>query len=148
MSDLALSEDAAVVLALAGTAIPFSDSAESEAEHWLRILRMHGEVGAAMQALGVGERPLEGGRKPEPGQRFRRGGENVVDLVTARAVKIARTRSATLVGTIDVFEAVRDIYGGYFDDVLYAHGATAEELLERLATAPEERRSAAHHTSE
>lgn len=147
MSDLALSEDAAVVLALAGTAIPFSDSTESEAEHWLRILRMHGEVGSAMQALGVGERPL-GERKPEPGQRFRRGGENVVDLVTARAVKIARTRSATMVGTVDVFEAVRDIYGTFFDDVLYAHGASAEELLERLATAPEERRSAAHHASE
>jgi hypothetical protein len=149
MSDLALSEDAAVVLALAGTAIPFSDSAESEAEHWLRILRMHGEVGSAMQALGVGERPLEGDRKPGPGpQRFRRGGENVVDLVTARAVKIARTRAANLVGTIDVFEAVRDIYGGFFDDVLYSHGAGADELLERLASAPEERRSAAHHTSE
>jgi hypothetical protein len=139
MSDLALSEDAAVVLALAGTAIPFSDSAESEAEHWLRILRMHGEVGSAMQALGVGERPLAGERAPGTGaQRFRRGGENVVDLVTARAVKIARTRSAAVVGTIDVFEAVRDIYGGFFDDVLYSHGATAEELLERLAAAPEE----------
>ena len=149
MSDLALSEDAAVVLALAGTAIPFSDSAESEAEHWLRILRMHGEVGSAMQALGVGERPLEGDRKPEGGpHRFRRGGENVVDLVTSRAVKIARTRSATLVGTVDVFEAVRDIYGSYFDDVLYSHGAGADELLERLSSAPEERRSAAHHTSE
>lgn len=144
MPDLALSEDAAVVLALAGTAIPFSDSAESEAEHWLRILRMHGEVGAAMQALGVGERPLEGERTPGTGaQRFRRGGENVVDLVTARAVKIARTRSAALVGTVDVFEAVRDIYGGFFDDVLYSHGASSEELLERLAGAPEER-SAAH----
>jgi hypothetical protein len=59
-------------------------------------------------------------------------------------VKIARTRSAALVGTLDVFEAVRDIYGGFFDDVLYAHGASAEELLERLASAPEER-SAAHH---
>ena len=146
MPDLALSEDAAVVLALAGTAIPFSDSAESEAEHWLRILRMHGEVGNAMQALGVGERPLEGERMPGTGaQRFRRGGENVVDLVTARAVKIARTRSAKLVGTIDVFEAVRDIYGGFFDDVLYAHGASAEELLERLATAPEERSAAHRH---
>src|SRR3954451_25463694 len=144
MSDLALSEDAAVVLALAGTAIPFSDSAESEAEHWLRILRMHGEVGSTMQALGVGERPLEGERKPGAGpQRFRRGGENVVDLVTAPAVQIARTRSAALVGTEDVFEAVRVNYGGFFADVLSAHGACADELLELLATAPEER-AAAH----
>ncbi len=139
MPDLALSEDAAVVLALAGTAIPFSHSAESEAEHWLRILRMHGEVGSAMQALGVGERPLEGGRVPhESTQRFRRGGENVVDLVTARAVDQARGRGVRAVGTVDVFEAVRAIYGSFFDDVLYAHGASAEELEERLAHAPEE----------
>jgi hypothetical protein len=139
MPDLALSEDAAVVLALAGTAIPFSDSAESEAEHWLRILRMHGEVGAAMQALGVGERPLEGERPPGAGpNRFRRGGENVVDLVTARAVDIAGRRNARVVGTVDVFDAVRSIYGSFFDDALYSHGASAEELLERLAGAPEE----------
>src|SRR6185312_6059745 len=106
MSDLALSEDAAVVLALAGTAIPFSDSTESEAEHWLRILRMHGDVGTAMQALGVGESPLGGERHPGEGtQRFRRGGENVVDLVTARAVHIAISREAKRVSTTDVFEA-------------------------------------------
>lgn len=143
MQDLALSEDAAVVLALAGTAIPFSDSAESEAEHWLRILRMHGDVGSAMQALGVGESPLGGERHPgESTQRFRRGGENVVDLVTARAVHIALRREAKRVSTTDVFEAVRDIYGGYFDEVLYSHGATAEELVERLASTHEERSAA------
>jgi hypothetical protein len=145
MPELALSEDAAVVLALAGTAIPFSDSAESEAEHWLRILRMHGEVGSAMQALGVGEKPLGEARQPGQGtQRFRRGGENVVDLVTSRALDAAQRRGAKLVGTTDVFEAVRRIYGTFFDDVLYAHGASADELIERLAAAPEES-SAAHH---
>ena len=39
-----LSQDAALVVALAGTAIPFAHSAEDEAERWLRALRLHGQV--------------------------------------------------------------------------------------------------------
>src|SRR3954462_5180004 len=107
--DLPLSEDAALVLALAGNAIRFADSAESEAEHWLRILRMHGEVGSAMQALGVGEKPLA----PEervPGSRgslrFGGGGESTVEQAGARAAELAAGRGSELVGTVDVLEAV------------------------------------------
>jgi hypothetical protein len=101
---------------------------------------MHGEVGAAMQALGVGEKPLEAadrvpGSRP---QRVRRGGENVVELVGTRAGEIAQRRGASLVGTTDVLEAVAGIYGTFFDEVLYARGPTREELMERLAGAPEE----------
>jgi maleate isomerase len=33
--------------------MPFAHSAEDEAERWLRALRLHGQVGAALQALGV-----------------------------------------------------------------------------------------------
>ena len=40
-----LSQDAALVVALAGTAMPFAHSAEDEAERWLRALRLHGQVG-------------------------------------------------------------------------------------------------------
>ena len=47
-----LSQDAALVVALAGTAMPFAHSAEDEAERWLRALRLHGQVGATLQALG------------------------------------------------------------------------------------------------
>jgi hypothetical protein len=145
--DLPLSEDAALVLALAGTAIRFADSPESEAEHWLRILRMHGEVGSAMQGLGVGEKPLDPNEKPASGrgtQRFRRGGENVVQMVRSRAAEGAVARSASLLGTVDVFEAVAGIYGSYFEDVLYARGASVAEISERLAEAPEERSAAKH----
>ena len=49
-----LSQDAALVVALAGTAIPFAHSAEDEAERWLRAMRLHGQVGAILQGLGVG----------------------------------------------------------------------------------------------
>jgi hypothetical protein len=145
--DLPLSEDAALVLALAGTAIRFADSPESEAEHWLRILRMHGEVGSAMQGLGVGEKPLDP-QERMPGsrgsQRFRRGGENMAEMARTRAAENALERGAELVGTVDVLHAVAGIYGTYFADVLYARGATLEELDERLAGAPEERSAAKH----
>jgi hypothetical protein len=146
--DLPLSEDAALVLALAGTAIRFADSPESEAEHWLRILRMHGEVGSAMQALGVGEKPLDTSeRVPGSGgsQRFRRGGENVVELARTRAAEHAAARGSQLVGTIDVLDAVDDIYGSVFEDVLYARGPALSEVRERLASAPEEPTAARHH---
>ena len=63
-----LSQDAALVVALAGTAMPFAHSAEDEAERWLRALRLHGQVGAALQALGVGESPLMTGLGREPGR--------------------------------------------------------------------------------
>jgi hypothetical protein len=145
--DLPLSEDSALVLALAGTAIRFADSPESEAEHWLRILRMHGEVGSAMQALGVGEKPLDPAeRLPGSGaQRFRRGGGNMVQLARTRAAENAEKRGSDLVGTVDVLEAVAGIYGSFFEDVLYARGATLDELRERLAGAPDERSAAKHH---
>ena len=147
MPDLPLSEDSALVLALAGTAIRFADSPESEAEHWLRILRMHGEVGSAMQALGVGEKPLdpnEAARTSRSTQRFRRGGENTVELARTRAAEKAVARGSDLVGTVDVLHSVADIYGSYFEDVLYSRGPRLAELNEKLAGAPEERSAAKH----
>jgi hypothetical protein len=144
--DLPLSEDSALVLALAGTAIRFADSPESEAEHWLRILRMHGEVGAAMQGLGVGEKALEPVESSPNGgtQRFRRGGTNVVELARTAAAENAVERGSELVGTVDVLDAVAGIYGSYFEDVLYARGVTMSELSERLSGAPDEVSAAKH----
>lgn len=132
------------MLALAGTAIRFADSPQSEAEHWLRILRMHGEVGSAMQALGVGEKPLAPTDSGRATQRFRRGGGNIVELTRARAAEEAVRRGAGLVGTVDVLHAVGDIYGSYFEEVLYSRGPTLAELNERLASAPDEPSAVQH----
>jgi hypothetical protein len=57
----ALAPDAAMTLAIASTAMPFARTPEAEVERWLRVLRMNGQVGIALQALGVSEAPLPGG---------------------------------------------------------------------------------------
>jgi hypothetical protein len=115
-----LSQDAALVVALVGTAIPFAHSAEDEAERWLRAMRLHGQVGSCLQALGVGEAPL---------------GTAVLEDVTDRAAEFAVARSAENVGTMDILFAVLDIYGKLFDRVLYMRGTSRDELVERLTAA-------------
>jgi hypothetical protein len=128
-----LSQDAALVVALAGTAMPFAHSAEDEAERWLRALRLHGQVGAALQALGVGEAPLmTGSAGDEDGPGTPPLGVEVLDDVTRRAGDFAEARDAETVGTPDLLFAVLDVYGRLFDRVLYLRGTSREELAERL----------------
>ncbi len=133
-----LSQDAALVVALAGTAMPFAHSAEDEAERWLRAMRLHGQVGSALQALGVGESPLMTGSDADhagdvvgtPAL-----GTDVLDDVSRRASRLADARQAHTVGTADLLFAVLDVYGRLFDRVLYLRGTSREELSERLAAA-------------
>jgi hypothetical protein len=130
-----MSQDAALVVALAGTAMAFAHSAEDEAERWLRALRMHGQVGSTLQALGVGEAPLmtpaEPPRKRPTGSRpF---GPEVVERVATGARLFAGAREAETVGTGDVLFAVLQVYGRLFDRVLYVRGTSRDELLECLA---------------
>jgi hypothetical protein len=129
-----LSQDAALVIALAGTAMPFAHSAEDEAERWLRALRMHGQVGVSLQALGVGEAPLMTGSEPprKRPQGNRPFGPQVVERVAAGARLFAATRHTPTVGTGDVLFAVLQVYGRLFDRVLYVRGTSREELLECL----------------
>jgi hypothetical protein len=47
-----------MALGIASTAMPFARTATDEAERWLRVLRLHGEAGMALRALGVSEGPL------------------------------------------------------------------------------------------
>jgi hypothetical protein len=135
MSDPVLSQDAAIVLALAETAVPFACSIEDEAERWVRVLRLHGQVGRALQSLGVGEAPLETVAQPKAVRLLQRrpGGENVVEVVSDRARELASSREADVIATIDLLFALLDVYDRYFDRALYIRGTTRDELIERLA---------------
>ena len=130
---LPLSQDAAIVLALADTAIPFASTREDEAERWVRVLRLHGQVGGALQALGVGEAPLETMAAKPSDRTPRMPGRNVVMDVADAAIRFAAARGAGTVGTVDVLFAVCKTYGKAFDRALYVRGATRDELFERLA---------------
>jgi hypothetical protein len=132
---IGFSQDAAIVLALAETAIPFASTREDEAERWVRVLRMHGQVGGVLQGMGVGEAPLETLADVPSARTARRPGENVVHQVAQAAARFAGGRSADVVATVDVLFAVFDVYGKTFDRALYVRGATREELIERLAEA-------------
>jgi hypothetical protein len=125
--------DAAIVIGMASTAIPFARSREAQAERWLRILRLHGEAGAALQALGVSEGPLEASHETEAAAPAAGGGEEVVVSICRNASARAAGRGAQWFGTVDVLLAAIDFYGADFDAVLRAHGTDRDEVLERLA---------------
>lgn len=126
--------DTAIVLGMASTALPFARSPEGEAERWLRILRLHGQAGSALQALGVSETPIhdapppaaEEASAPAPGHR------DPVAAVTVRAGDVAAARGAARVQTSDVLVAVMQLYGECFDSLLRRHGTDRAEVLARL----------------
>src|SRR2546430_17568526 len=90
------SRDAAMVLGLAGTAMPFARTREDEAERWLRVLRLHGDVAGALQSVGIGESPLRRPHKPvsSPGLAREPRDNDAVEQVTENAARIAAERGA------------------------------------------------------
>jgi hypothetical protein len=131
---LPLSPEAALVLVLANGAMQFAGSAEAETARWLRILRLHGEGGRALQSLGVGETPLTdveaAKRKPRPEPLGRR----AVPAVLGHARTAAAAAGASRIGTGELLIAVIHAYGEPFMDALHANGTSAGELLEQLNT--------------
>jgi hypothetical protein len=153
-----LAPDAAMVLGIAATAIPFARTPEDEAERWLRVLRLHGEVGNVLQSIGVSEDVIsltpENGHadlaasappsaSPSPGSDAGSGTagtdpvggkrRDVIALVGQYAERIAAARGSAGVTTTDVLVAVLQVYGPVFEQALRAHGTDADEVLERLA---------------
>ena len=129
-----LAPDAAIVLGIASTAMPFARTQEDEVERWLRLLRLHGHVGAALQALGVSEGVLP---EKEGAVHERHGGEAVgahdaVARVSEQAVRVAAERGAPAIATVEVLLAVMSVYGDEFDRALRAHGTDTDEVLTRL----------------
>lgn len=134
-----LAPDAAMALGIAATAMPFTRTRQAAVEHWLRVLRLHGEAGAALQSLGVGEERLEDSAR-DAGERREAAtdsGDPVV-AVAERAGRIARRRAESAITTADLLLAVLDIYGADCDRVLATHGTDRGELLQRLGQQPEE----------
>jgi hypothetical protein len=127
--------DTAIVLGIASTAMPFARTPEEAVERWLRVLRLNGEVGIALHALGVSEGPLQvpaANSDREQAAADRVDPRDSVSRVTEHAVRIARERSATGVETTDVLMAVMRVYGAEVDRVLRAHGTDCEEMIEYL----------------
>ena len=133
-----LAPDAAIVLGIASTAMPFARTPEDEVERWLRVLRLHGQVGTALQSLGVSESPLpEVEHSSASEEAARAGGErDAVARVTEQAVRVASKRGARALSTADVLVAVMAVYGEEFDRALHAHGAERADVLERLGLSP------------
>jgi hypothetical protein len=133
-SQPSVAPDAAMVLGIASAAMPFALTADEEAERWLRVLRLHGDVGVALQALGVSEDSLApehddagvdaGGEASEP--------HDAVKKIAEEAVAVATARNSAGVATTDILVAVMNVYGAHFDRVLRAHGTDRAEVLERL----------------
>ncbi len=137
-----LAPDAAMVLGIAATAIPFARTPEDEAERWLRLLRLHGEVGSVLQSLGVSEdalslHPENGHGDPVASTAAGAGAgaepRDVIALVGESAAQIATERGAAGIATTDLLIAVLQVYGPVFEHALRAHGTDADEVLERLA---------------
>ncbi len=134
-----LSQDARIVLALARSSLPFAMCRTQEAERWLRVLRMHGHVGAAMQSLGVPEGPPEGAGDARPAHGHfedERRYDETVARVCCRALDFARQSRAETVGTEHILHAALAVYGWAFDHELYRRGTCRDEVLAELAGEP------------
>jgi hypothetical protein len=121
--------DAALMaVGLAATALPFARTQAEEAERWLRILRVSGAVGSAMQAIGVPEEPLapSGGPRPEAPR------PDALEAVVAAAQASRSARQADAVSTEDVLVGVRETYGDALEYALAIRGASVAEVFERL----------------
>jgi len=127
-----LTADAALLLGIAATAMPFAQSLDEQAERWLRALRRHGEAGAVLASLGVQEVPVS--RLEEGRELLGYGEPDPVMIVTEHAGQLAAARGATKLATTDVLQAVIDVYGSTFARVLAAHDVELDELSARLAS--------------
>jgi hypothetical protein len=116
-------------VALAATALPFVRSRADEAERWLRILRVNGAVGNAMQALGVPEQPLRTGESIAEREPCH---PDSLDAVIAVAADHCHADARGAITTADLLAGVLAIYGSAFEHALATRGTTAAEVLERV----------------
>ncbi|HWD64984.1 MAG TPA: STAS domain-containing protein [Solirubrobacteraceae bacterium] len=130
-----LSEDAAAVVGLVSTAMPFAGGPADQVERWLKALSRNGDAGFVLGAAGVADQTA-GDPQPEsnaaPSSALPPEADPV-DAITAYANRAVRSRGETTTRSTDLLEAVRDLYGDVFEDVLRRHSAQPEGALERLS---------------
>ena len=129
-----LTEDAAVVLGIAATAIPFARSVDAQAEQWLRALSRSGDTGIALKVFGAHDVEPDAMRDDlEPDAETAWSVDaDVVTAVTRQASQLAVHHDRPI-QTDDLLEAVAKLYGRVFDRVLARHGVDREELLKALS---------------
>jgi hypothetical protein len=121
---------AKMAVALAATALPFARSGSEEAERWLRILRVNGAVGNAMQALGMPEEPFLDGIEVPDDDPCRPG---ALGAVIEAAASNALGRGTEAIATEDLLVGVLATYGQTFENALAIRGTTPAEVLDLLA---------------
>lgn len=126
---LCLTGDAALVVGIASTAMPFARSPEARAERWMRALRQHGEAGAILSALGVSDAPATGeATAASIGEQ----NPDAVEKVTRSAHRIAEERGVPTIHTTDLLAAVIEVYGPAFERLLTHHGVASRDVIEQL----------------
>jgi anti-anti-sigma factor len=130
-----LSEDAATVVGLVSTAMPFAAGPVDQVERWLKVLSRNGDAGFVLDAAGIRDRAGGNSERPSGSAASAPLGPDVdpVDAVTAYANHAVRSRGETTTRSTDLLEAVRDLYGDVFEEVLRRHTAEPEGALERLS---------------
>ena len=131
-----LSGDAALVVGLAATAMPFAHTAEDQAESWLRTLRLHGDVGSALASLGMSEEQLVARALPASecvGTAVPEG--DVIERVVRSAMEFTIARGGQRTGTGDLLFALFDTYGRTLDRALFMHGITRSQVFDALTDA-------------
>jgi hypothetical protein len=135
-----LAPDAAIALGIASTALPFAGDQHAASECWLRILRLHGDAGVALQSLGVGEDVIETPTAnvddqdlaASDGHDLAASDSPTIAEVADEAARIASARGADGIATTDLLLAVIEAYGLDFERALEAHGTDRAEVRERL----------------
>jgi ATP-dependent Clp protease ATP-binding subunit ClpA len=111
--------------------MPFARTPQAALERWLRILRLYGDAGAALQSLGVGEDRVQVLEESADRAVSAREGDGI-EQVCEKAWEIAHQHGGGLITTGHLLLAVMSLYGAEFDRVLQAHGCDREELAQRL----------------
>jgi anti-anti-sigma factor len=143
-----LSPDAALVVGLAATAVPFAQSFGAEAECWLRILLPYGDLPLGDGQLPARDLPLGEGELAAAGvdaadvrapghdhdaARAHADHRQRTDSVIAEATRIATGRGAPVVRTGDVLRAVAAIYGVAFERALRSQAHEYMSGAQRLS---------------